>query len=182
MLSATYHAQCWAISAAAVVSYHGFVSGLGLRREILDNVLVLAGSDAALQIWDGPYRQPPRLVRLVSTGCLLVSLGAATRHFQVPHVDLERIEWAVHVLLAFTVLGLVEPVRQNRRELQPYFIVSSPRTPHIRPFRLANDLRMMYMDAFIRLVLFSITALVGWGLGVSCMSIWQIILGNVQGN
>lgn len=113
MLSPTYHAQCWAVCAAAVALYHGLVSGLGLPRGILDNVLALAGSEAVLQVWDGPHRQPPRLVRLVSTGCLLVSLGAATRHFQVPDVDVARFECVVHALLAFTVLGIVEPIRRN---------------------------------------------------------------------
>lgn len=113
MISATFHAQCWAISAAAVGCYHALVLGLGLRREFLESILVLTGSDAIFQFWDGPHRQPPRLVRLLSTGCLLVSLGAATRHFEAPHIDLEHLQWIVHLLLAFTVLAVVESIRQN---------------------------------------------------------------------
>lgn len=54
ILSATNHAQCRTVSAAAVGLYQGLVSGLGLRPEIVDNFLVLTGCEAALQVWDGP--------------------------------------------------------------------------------------------------------------------------------
>lgn len=70
----------------------------------------------------------------------------------------------------------------QRYELQPCFIVSSPRTPYKRPYRLGYCLRTVYVDSYTRLVLLGITALVQLCLGVPCLSIWQSILGNIPGN
>lgn len=48
------------------------------------------------------------------------------------------------------------------------------------PYRWTDYVRVMYVDYVLRLVIFSTTAVVGQGLGVSCLSIWQSILGNTH--
>lgn len=46
--------------------------------------------------------------------------------------DITRIHPALHVLLAFDVLGILEPIRQNRRDVEPFTGVSVATNPWTR--------------------------------------------------
>jgi hypothetical protein len=113
MLSVKHHICYWLVSATAASSYHVLVSELGYPEAAFQLLLILLGTHAVYIIWTGPYRQSWPSLHLAATGCLLVSLGAATRYVHVPGYDVKPIEGAIHTLLAFATLGALEPVRQN---------------------------------------------------------------------
>lgn len=78
-------------------------------------------------IWNGPPPQTQQFLHAFAIWNLLVSLGATVRFFYVSNLDVKQIQEIIHTLLAFTVLGVLEPIRQNaRRPLTILALSSSP--------------------------------------------------------
>ncbi|KJZ76018.1 hypothetical protein HIM_04474 [Hirsutella minnesotensis 3608] len=159
MLSAKEHVQYWAVSAAAAAFYQALVHGLGLDSQVMEFWLYASAFEAIFLMRHSPRLRALPTARFIYSSPLLVPLGAATRLFRVPNMDVERFQWVIHVLLAFTALGVVEPPQQNRRELQPWFLGMTPRLRH-KPYKFDHQWRLFYMSAFTRVFLLALTALV----------------------
>ncbi|KAI0424827.1 hypothetical protein F5Y09DRAFT_347341 [Xylaria sp. FL1042] len=63
--------------------------------------------------------------------CFLVALGSVTDYFQLPNEDMPKPMALIHVLSAFFTVGVLESLRQNRRDIEPAsfrLVQSGPRT------------------------------------------------------
>ena len=118
MLSAEHHVGFWLASAAARLVYETLVSKL--RPEVLIVIMLISAARLLPIIAFGPPPAPqtPSQTRrhFVALGGLLTTMGvtmkaicdvSGTGAIAVAH---ERV---VHILLAFTILGILEPIRQN---------------------------------------------------------------------
>ncbi|KAK4456812.1 hypothetical protein QBC42DRAFT_292225, partial [Cladorrhinum samala] len=134
MYSARHHLTCSIISCTAAAAYK---AAAGVMLQVLPEAflplqLAVFVSWAAYTIkiiWKGPCSQPHRSPTLqsaayvVSTWLLLFSLGGLVEHAVQTDLSLGDMTWirpVLHVLLALNVLGLVEPIRQNRRAVEPF--------------------------------------------------------------
>jgi len=115
MLSASHHIAYWAISATAAATYQFLVSRTEIPESVFRHSFKLLAGYMFYILWRGPrQRSCPPWIHHLLTGCTILSLGAATDFVQlVPDVDASRIQFPVHILLAFTALGTLESVRQN---------------------------------------------------------------------
>ena len=111
MHSVKHHLAYWAISASASVVYE-IASKLGIDVVIFRLLLAPLAVYALRTVWYGPQSQPQRF-SVVATWCLLVSLRATIEYFRVPSLDTRPIRGFIHALFSFTVLGVLEPIRQN---------------------------------------------------------------------
>jgi hypothetical protein len=117
MLSITYHASYWAISAISAALYWGLTEKLGLDEASFKLALGPLFTCAIYLFWRGPY-QNPRLIRqdacyLAVIGCLIVCLGSVAGDFWLPEASSKPLKKPIHVLLSFSAIGILEPVRQN---------------------------------------------------------------------
>jgi uncharacterized membrane protein HdeD (DUF308 family) len=122
MLSGKHHIFYWVLSGAAAAT-HGFVSTFRWPETLLPILLIPLGAYAFYFVGSGPHGHMQcswkcRYLHLWTTSCLLVSLGAAARAFyEYNHGQEQATDWkqigVIHTLLAFTVLGALEPIRQN---------------------------------------------------------------------
>lgn len=115
MLSLRYHMTYWAVSAAAVTFYDGLVNRLGWDQALLRKLLIPLGAYAVYQIWSGPRpcTRGQNLCHIAATGLLTVLLGSVAELFFLPNAAPGQLRAPAHALLAFSAVGLLEPIRQN---------------------------------------------------------------------
>lgn len=125
MLSENHHFVYWLSAISARILYE-VLSVFGWRYTAVGALLMLGAVERLILHWKPPIpvrhkillsRDWGRLPYYELMGCALVSLGALVdvamyRDIVAPAVALGHSR-AVHILLAFSLLGVVEPVRQN---------------------------------------------------------------------
>ncbi|KAK5652317.1 hypothetical protein OQA88_10667 [Cercophora sp. LCS_1] len=138
MYSARYHLAYWGISAATAGTYR--VASYLCADVILHSLLAASTVYALHSLRNGPGHPQthPRLY-FASAGCLLVSLGSLTKYFRAPDLDITPIRSLIHILLAFTALGVLEPLRRNRRDIEPVIITQSFLMPTVEMFPEPED-------------------------------------------
>lgn len=111
MLSAKYHIAFWIISSTARFVYE-LIDTTPWRRAVFQSYVIYFLAEKSIFIWVGPTPDwEPWYFAM--TGGLLTFIGALLSDFidnDPRGVALARV---IHVLLAFTILGVLEPIRQN---------------------------------------------------------------------
>ncbi|KAK0656299.1 hypothetical protein B0T16DRAFT_33409 [Cercophora newfieldiana] len=186
MHSLRHHAAFWLASASAVATYKlasRFIDE-SIFRMFLGPLAVLKASTVAL----GPG--PPRCQQVggldplafLNTFVLLACLGSLAKYIHLPGLDATPILGLIHALLAFSTLGVIEPVREQTRAIEPfYFLGPIPDPPTKVPLALTipSALIFAYGEAFMLAVILAVFYLLDIQLGylygssadVSCWSI-----------
>ncbi|GAD93385.1 hypothetical protein PVAR5_1995 [Paecilomyces variotii No. 5] len=155
MLSAKHHLLYWILSTASATIYAYLPSRVIALCPIFLSVLI---PYAVYFVLVGPQRYSNggwgfRLVHCLATGCLLVSLGWAARYLSERDHDevkkgtggpLELEASVIHTLLGFMILGVLEPVRQNRTDIEPLFLLSFPRINYFRNTLTTSNNQLVY--------------------------------------
>lgn len=127
------HAAYWLASIAARLVYE-LVAVWSGHRPLLQALLVPLTALALFFVWTGPnpcWKILGSRMYYVVAGCLLMTSGKPIYDVFGPDVATER---AAHVLLGFTILGVLEPIRQN---------VGSTSPPYIPRIYVTRDLKVV---------------------------------------
>lgn len=137
MLSENHHAACWLSAVAARILYE-ILSACGWRYTFMGLLLLLGAIERLMFHWYPPVPTRHKILLLREwgdipyyeiMGCGLVALGALvdmTANYEdgVSPAAMLGQSRAIHILVAFSVLGIVEPIRQNVRQAPfPLFII-----------------------------------------------------------
>ncbi|KAJ3554792.1 hypothetical protein NPX13_g10516 [Xylaria arbuscula] len=159
MLSAKYHITYWTAAAGAVAVYRL----LALHPLWITVCRLVIGPLAAYTtyasfMWDHHGKKKGRAglyIHQAFVAWLLVALGSLMDYFQLPSEDVPKPLALLHVLSAFVAVGVLESVRQNRRDIEPanhLLIYCGPRTAfHYLPLRClpAKLLSTLLCDAIL---------------------------------
>ncbi|KAH7011836.1 hypothetical protein EDB80DRAFT_891603 [Ilyonectria destructans] len=190
MLSVKYHLSYWAISATAAVVYHALVATVGWNEANFRKLLVPLAAYTLYLVYTGPRirSKPWHICHFAAIGCLVVSLGAITEYFFIPGVSVTPIKGVIHTILAFSAIGALEPLRQNRKDIEPCGAIGSimilgPRIETQLPHNWKSGLGFLSTQLYTNSVLYVISRvtmrIIDQGLGytygpeTSCMSIWN---------
>ncbi|KAI0811357.1 hypothetical protein GGR55DRAFT_97428 [Xylaria sp. FL0064] len=135
MLSVKYHITYWVVAAWAGAVYRLFAPCPFCVTAFRLIVGPLAAYITYVTLrWDCDGKRSTELTILTHQAlvtCLLVALGSVTDYFQLPDESIPKPVTLIHVLSAFVTLGVLESLRQNRRDIEPAtfrLVQSGPRT------------------------------------------------------
>ena len=129
MLSENHHAAYWLFAIAARILYE-VLSACGWRHTVVGSLLLLGAIERLMFHWSPPIPTRHKILLLREwgdlpyyeiMGCCLVGLGVlvdltANHEDGVSSAAMLGQSRAIHILVAFSVLGIVEPIRQNVRK------------------------------------------------------------------
>ncbi|KAI0107488.1 hypothetical protein GGR51DRAFT_149577 [Nemania sp. FL0031] len=123
MLSVKYHITYWAAAAWAVAIYRL----LSLSPLCVTALRLIIGPLAGYTVyasltWHVHSNKRTKLTLYTHqtlVAYLLVALGSVTDYFQLPNEEVPKPTALLHVLSAFITVGILESLRQNRRDIEP---------------------------------------------------------------
>lgn len=119
MLSAKYHVAFWLISITARFIFE-LIETIPWNRDPFQAIILPSLAAQIIFIWTGPSPKWMGVMApcyIVMTSCLLTSVGASISDFDDNDPRGVALTRAIHVLLAYTILGVLEPIRQNVRRI-----------------------------------------------------------------
>ncbi|KAI1273480.1 hypothetical protein F5Y07DRAFT_254387 [Xylaria sp. FL0933] len=135
MLSVKYHITYWAFAVWAVVVYRPFAPCPFCVKAFRFIVGPLAAYITyATLTWECDGQRAKELTVYTHqflVAFLLVALGSVAEYFQLPDENMPKPVALIHLLSAFVTLGVLESLRQNRRDIEPAtfrLVQSGPRT------------------------------------------------------
>ncbi|KAH6889239.1 hypothetical protein B0T10DRAFT_459899 [Thelonectria olida] len=189
MLSIKYHASYWAVSAVSAALYHALTEKLGLDEANFKLALGPLIIYAIYLLWRGPY-QDPRPLRLDAgclafIGCLSVSLGSVAGDFWLPCPNFKPAKGLIHTILSFSALGMLEPIRQNRNDIElisMMYLIGYPRIEFYQPWR-SHTLGYLSCHMGFYAIYMAIISVIDFGLRYAYspqVSCWSIAEGHRQ--
>ncbi|KAK3995923.1 hypothetical protein QBC44DRAFT_386913 [Cladorrhinum sp. PSN332] len=176
MYSTRHHIAYWLLSCTATATHE--ITSKFLPSDSLHLLLFVPSATYALHaIWKGPSNQlstsssRPPLLHVLTTWCLLTSLGHLVQYMHLPTAPAEGTRWIrvlIHTCLAFNILGILEPIRQNRYDVQPFSDLSTLTKPR------RSNLFLCSSWAFLSIGITEALNLGLGGLSGSRVSLWVI--------
>ncbi|KAI1119983.1 hypothetical protein F5Y10DRAFT_283644 [Nemania abortiva] len=123
MLSVKYHITYWAVAAGAVALYQFlalFPPCVTAFRLVIGPLAAYITYASLTWFCRGNKRTELALyTHQALVAYLLIALGSITDYFRMPNEETPKPTALLHLLSAFLTVGVLESLRQNRRDIEP---------------------------------------------------------------